>query len=94
MAAIDHNDVCYCCDEVGELLCCSTCNSAFHLECTRPTLSAVPEDEWSCAYCVGEGTEDNIIMKNSVPPTTKEEAMEGMRQIEEMKKKKKPRICS
>jgi hypothetical protein len=37
-----HNDTCDVCSLGGELLCCSTCNLVFHLECVRPTLKELP----------------------------------------------------
>ncbi len=37
-----HNDTCDVCSLGGELLCCSTCNLVFHLECVRPMLKELP----------------------------------------------------
>ena len=37
-----HNDLCDVCNIGGELLCCSTCNLVFHLECVRPVLKELP----------------------------------------------------
>lgn len=54
-----HDTTCQVCgDEGDELLCCSTCNLAFHLECVRPALSEMPEGEWSCAFCDATGVTD------------------------------------
>lgn len=52
--AIEHNDLCEACGEVGELLCCSTCNLVFHMGCVRPKLAEEVADDWSCAYCISE----------------------------------------
>jgi hypothetical protein len=78
-----HNDICECCGDLGELLCCSTCNLVYHLECTRPKLSELPEGEWSCAFCVAAGTG----VDNSEPPLTKTEAIQGMKDIEFLKQR-------
>jgi hypothetical protein len=77
-----HNDICECCGGLGELLCCSTCNLVYHLECTRPMLSELPEGDWSCAFCVAAGTG----VDNSEPPLTKAEAIQGMKDIEALKR--------
>jgi hypothetical protein len=37
-----HNDLCDVCNIGGELLCCSTCNLVFHLDCVRPILTELP----------------------------------------------------
>jgi hypothetical protein len=47
-----HNDLCEICDGAGELLMCCTCNLVFHLPCVRPIMEALPDEDWSCAYCV------------------------------------------
>lgn len=77
-----HNDICECCGDLGELICCSTCNLVYHIECTRPKLSELPEGDWSCAFCVAAGT--GIV--NSEPPLTKAEAIQGVKDIEALKK--------
>jgi len=78
-----HNDICECCGGLGELICCSTCNLVYHLECTRPQISELPEGEWSCAFCVAAGTG----IDNSEPPLTKADAIQGVKDIEGLKKK-------
>ena len=50
-----HNDQCEVCAQGGELLCCSTCNLVFHLQCTRPVLKSTPRNNWSCAFCDASG---------------------------------------
>ena len=77
-----HNDICECCGGLGELICCSTCNLVYHLECTRPKISELPEGDWSCAFCVAAGTG----IDNSEPPLTKAEAIQGVKDIEALKK--------
>mmetsp|Transcript_23149 Transcript_23149/g.37736 ORF Transcript_23149/g.37736 Transcript_23149/m.37736 type:complete len:129 (+) Transcript_23149:214-600(+) len=75
-----HNDLCETCGQVGELLCCSTCNLVFHLGCTRPELTELPMDDWSCAFCIATGD----VVKN----TTKQEQQKArlaVREIEALK---------
>ena len=43
-------DECYQCRGAGELLCCDTCERAWHLRCVE--LTAVPDGDWSCPVCV------------------------------------------
>ncbi|CAM9220445.1 unnamed protein product [Lampetra planeri] len=42
----------FCAALVGDLLCCETCSAVYHLECVKPPLQEVPEDEWQCEICV------------------------------------------
>ena len=49
-----HNEICDVCSSGGDLLCCDTCTLVFHLRCLRPKLTAIPESDWSCAYCISE----------------------------------------
>lgn len=46
-----NSDECALCHKGGELLCCDTCERAFHLSCCH--LEAIPEGDWSCPVCVG-----------------------------------------
>jgi len=54
----EHNENCEVCNQGGELLCCDTCSLVFHPTCCRPALRSIPDHhvEWSCAYCVVDGT--------------------------------------
>ncbi|KAL9186053.1 hypothetical protein ACHAXT_005291 [Thalassiosira profunda] len=55
----NNDDVCAVCNDGGELLCCGTCNRAYHLACVVPKLSSVPPGDWKCAYCLADcGSED------------------------------------
>jgi hypothetical protein len=45
-------EVCYICNDYGELICCDGCTNVAHLFCT--CLHKVPE-EWYCAICEGKG---------------------------------------
>ena len=60
-----HNDLCEVCANPGELLCCSTCNLVFHLQCTRPHLSVEPPDDWSCSYCIANDGEQKGMLDHS-----------------------------
>lgn len=64
-----HNDQCEVCDKGGELICCSTCNLVFHLECNRPHVLD-PPDNWSCAHCEATGVtglkKDSKLRKKAI----------------------------
>ncbi|XP_055509753.1 nucleosome-remodeling factor subunit BPTF isoform X11 [Leucoraja erinacea] len=49
---IQYDDHCRVCHKLGDLLCCETCSAVYHLECVKPPLEEVPEDEWQCEICV------------------------------------------
>ena len=44
-------DHCYACKGGGELLCCDSCEKAFHLACVN--LREVPSGDWFCGHCEG-----------------------------------------
>mmetsp|Transcript_5383 Transcript_5383/g.15931 ORF Transcript_5383/g.15931 Transcript_5383/m.15931 type:complete len:431 (-) Transcript_5383:174-1466(-) len=46
-------DHCDACKAGGELLCCETCEKAFHLACVH--LGKVPDGDWFCATCIAMG---------------------------------------
>jgi len=50
----EHMEFCRVCKEGGELLCCDSCPSAYHLICVEPPLEAVPEEAWTCPRCACE----------------------------------------
>ncbi len=50
--------VCDGCGKGGKLIVCDSCESHYHLSCTSPPLSSIPEGLWSCAICTStKGTE-------------------------------------
>lgn len=38
--------------EGGWLLCCDTCPSSYHAYCLNPSLTEIPEGDWSCPRCL------------------------------------------
>lgn len=76
---ISHNDLCETCGLGGDLLCCSTCNLVFHLDCTRPKLGTIPEDDWSCAYCIASG---------EIPSKTRKQQQAARASVEEIESTK------
>uniref|UniRef100_A0A670J1S6 Chromodomain helicase DNA binding protein 5 n=1 Tax=Podarcis muralis TaxID=64176 RepID=A0A670J1S6_PODMU len=47
----DHMEFCRICKDGGELLCCDTCPSSYHLHCLNPPLPEIPNGEWLCPRC-------------------------------------------
>jgi len=47
----DHMEFCRVCKEGGELLCCDSCTSSYHLKCCDPPLEQVPDVNWTCPRC-------------------------------------------
>ncbi|XP_077444255.1 chromodomain-helicase-DNA-binding protein 3 isoform X3 [Stigmatopora argus] len=47
----DHMEFCRVCKDGGELLCCETCTSSYHIHCLNPPLPEVPNGEWLCPRC-------------------------------------------
>mmetsp|Transcript_28535 Transcript_28535/g.91482 ORF Transcript_28535/g.91482 Transcript_28535/m.91482 type:complete len:503 (-) Transcript_28535:680-2188(-) len=45
-----HNDICEVCEEGGDIICCDTCNLAYHGSCLNPVLTEAP-DFWMCPKC-------------------------------------------
>ena len=50
----EHMEFCRVCKEGGELLCCDSCPSSYHLKCCEPPLEQVPEVTWTCPRCAVE----------------------------------------
>lgn len=46
-----HLEFCTVCKDGGELLCCDSCPSAYHVYCLNPPLRTVPDEEWMCPRC-------------------------------------------
>merc|ERR1711899_409055 len=47
----EHMEFCRVCKEGGELLCCDSCPSCYHLKCCDPPLDEVPDGPWTCPRC-------------------------------------------
>uniref|UniRef100_A0A3Q3B9Y4 Chromodomain helicase DNA binding protein 3 n=1 Tax=Kryptolebias marmoratus TaxID=37003 RepID=A0A3Q3B9Y4_KRYMA len=47
----DHMEFCRVCKDGGELLCCDTCTSSYHIHCLNPPLPEIPNGEWRCPRC-------------------------------------------
>nr|XP_040060253.1 chromodomain-helicase-DNA-binding protein 5 isoform X2 [Gasterosteus aculeatus aculeatus] len=48
----DHMEFCRVCKDGGELLCCDTCPSSYHIHCLNPPLPEIPNGEWLCPRCM------------------------------------------
>uniref|UniRef100_A0A672RMM4 Chromodomain helicase DNA binding protein 3 n=1 Tax=Sinocyclocheilus grahami TaxID=75366 RepID=A0A672RMM4_SINGR len=47
----DHMEFCRVCKDGGELLCCDSCPSSYHIHCLNPPLPEIPNGEWLCPRC-------------------------------------------
>ncbi|XP_069502400.1 chromodomain-helicase-DNA-binding protein 3 isoform X4 [Ambystoma mexicanum] len=47
----DHMEYCRVCKDGGELLCCDSCISSYHIHCLNPPLPEIPNGEWLCPRC-------------------------------------------
>jgi hypothetical protein len=45
------------------LLLCEDCDDAYHLECVKPELLSIPDDDWYCPLCEHKSLCDNLIEK-------------------------------
>jgi len=92
----EHMDTCRVCKEGGELLCCDSCPSAYHLRCIEPPLDELPEHEWTCPRCACDplpGKVEKILTWRWKGMEDKEEEEEQKEEPEGKKKKRRrPRI--
>ena len=58
-----HNSLCQVCGNGGDLICCSNCTLVFHLQCTVPPLSTIPDGDWYCCFCVAYGSGTHYVKK-------------------------------
>ena len=47
----EHMNFCQVCKDGGDLICCESCPSAYHVYCLNPPLRNVPDEEWMCPRC-------------------------------------------
>ena len=55
--------VCSKTDRPESLLLCDDCDDAYHLECLKPILLAVPDGDWYCPLCEHKRLSDSLIEK-------------------------------
>ncbi|XP_060724657.1 nucleosome-remodeling factor subunit BPTF-like isoform X2 [Tachysurus vachellii] len=73
---ITYDDHCRVCHHLGDLLCCETCSAVYHLECVKPPLLQVPEEEWQCEVCVAHrvpGVFDSLTESQKTRPYIRHE---------------------
>ncbi|KAM9483687.1 nucleosome-remodeling factor subunit BPTF-like isoform 1-T1 [Clarias gariepinus] len=73
---VTYDDHCRMCHHLGDLLCCETCSAVYHLECVKPPLLQVPEEEWQCEVCVAHqvpGVGDSIPVSQKTRPYIRHE---------------------
>uniref|UniRef100_A0AAY5ECF7 Bromodomain PHD finger transcription factor n=1 Tax=Electrophorus electricus TaxID=8005 RepID=A0AAY5ECF7_ELEEL len=73
---VQYDDHCRVCHRLGDLLCCETCSAVYHLECVKPPLEEVPEDEWQCEICVAHkvpGVSDCVMEVQKSRPYLRQE---------------------
>uniref|UniRef100_A0AAR2JA20 Bromodomain PHD finger transcription factor n=1 Tax=Pygocentrus nattereri TaxID=42514 RepID=A0AAR2JA20_PYGNA len=73
---VQYDDHCRVCHRLGDLLCCETCSAVYHLECVKPPLEEVPEDEWQCEVCVAHkvpGVTDCVMEVQKSRPYLRQE---------------------
>uniref|UniRef100_A0A8C7VVI5 DNA helicase n=1 Tax=Oncorhynchus mykiss TaxID=8022 RepID=A0A8C7VVI5_ONCMY len=55
-----HIEFCRVCKDGGELLCCDTCTSSYHIHCLNPPLPEIPNGEWICPRCMCPGMKGKV----------------------------------
>uniref|UniRef100_A0AAY5KGR3 DNA helicase n=1 Tax=Esox lucius TaxID=8010 RepID=A0AAY5KGR3_ESOLU len=55
-----HIEFCRVCKDGGELLCCDTCPSSYHIHCLNPPLPEIPNGEWICPRCMCPGMKGKV----------------------------------
>ncbi|XP_040217128.1 chromodomain-helicase-DNA-binding protein 4 isoform X3 [Rana temporaria] len=68
-----HMEFCRVCKDGGELLCCDSCPSSYHIHCLNPPLPEIPNGEWLCPRCTCPALKGKIqkilIWKWGQPPS-------------------------
>ncbi|CAI9782237.1 unnamed protein product [Fraxinus pennsylvanica] len=60
---------CVVCDRGGNLLCCESCPSTYHLQCLDPPLKRIPSGKWECPTCCQKSA--SLEPVNYLDPVTK-----------------------
>ena len=81
-----HIDICHECNDGGDLICCDTCNLAYHLRCVN--LEEEPDGLWACPICLRDYT-DQKSMENAVNYVKKQVAQVNLRREKRKKELKK-----
>ncbi|XP_061091980.1 chromodomain-helicase-DNA-binding protein 4 isoform X3 [Conger conger] len=55
-----HMEFCRVCKDGGELLCCDSCPSSYHIHCLNPPLPEIPNGEWICPRCTCPGMKGKV----------------------------------
>ncbi|KAJ8319853.1 hypothetical protein KUTeg_001440 [Tegillarca granosa] len=77
----EHMEFCRVCKDGGELLCCDSCPSAYHVHCINPPLKIIPDGDWHCPRCAAEplkGRVAKILTWRWTEPVKQEEKMEEL----------------
>mmetsp|Transcript_8480 Transcript_8480/g.12980 ORF Transcript_8480/g.12980 Transcript_8480/m.12980 type:complete len:558 (+) Transcript_8480:45-1718(+) len=67
-------DECNICRGGGELLCCDSCERAFHLSCVH--LDQVPRGDWNCPVCLAD-VEKSTTNESNTPTHQRKRSSEG-----------------
>ncbi|QQP48589.1 ChromodomainhelicaseDNAbinding protein Mi2 -like protein, partial [Caligus rogercresseyi] len=82
------------CKESGELLCCDSCPSSYHLKCCEPPLECIPDGEWTCPRCACEplpGKCEKILTWRWKEEESKKEEEKSASETTESGARKKPK---
>lgn len=60
-----HMEFCRVCKDGGELLCCDSCPSSYHIHCLNPPLPEIPNGEWICPRCTVSGQQSGSSVETS-----------------------------
>lgn len=63
----DHMEFCRVCKDGGELLCCDTCTSSYHIHCLNPPLPEIPNGEWLCPRCTVSSFAMSLLFASDLP---------------------------